>query len=118
DRRKFDDKGRPRNRTALKRNSAKAEKAAEAKAVRLVARKLERAAQKPLPHQHLVIAPAPPAPTAAPRRQIQRETVEEFLARGGRIQHLANGEVSRPLKLNSLNAQQKRRRKAPATTTD
>lgn len=61
-------------------------------------------------------------PSPAPKRQAP-ETVEQFLARGGRIQHLRNGEVSRPLEHIGLHEQARRRKtagkkRAKPTTTD
>lgn len=43
----------------------------------------------------IVVAPPPPEPTA---RAPEPETIDQFLARGGRIQHLRNGDVSQPLR--------------------
>ena len=58
------------------------------------ARKARReAARKPKPRPVLVLKDAPPAPVEPPR-----ETVESFLRRGGRIDHLEPFAVSQPLR--------------------
>lgn len=62
------------------------------------ARAAARAQAKPLPHQHMSIPPPPARMTDPPRSSVQRESVESFRARGGRIEILPLGAVSKPLK--------------------
>lgn len=57
----------------------------------------------------------PPAPPPAPRSSAERESVEAFLARGGRIERLGNGDVSQPLKHIGRPAESKRSRTTHAT---
>lgn len=118
DRRKVDASGNARNRTQVARNRAPAKKTAAAKVVRQVAAKLERAAHKPKPHQHISIPPPAPHITQAPRPAGRRETVEEFLARGGKIQKLRAGEWSKPLHTDDYHEQSRKtwaRRAAEST---
>src|SRR5690606_21731366 len=75
DRRKVDAAGKVRNRTEVKRTRTATKQAAAAKVVRQVAAKLERAAHKPKPHQHISIPPPAPHITQAPRPAGRRETV-------------------------------------------
>lgn len=129
DLRKVDAEGKPRDKSAARRGR-KAPAAAPpattrrtASTARLVSPKAEKPAHKPLPHQHMTIAPAPAPPTQPIRAAVQRESVEEFLARGGRIQRLANGVVSKPLEHIGLHEQARRRKaarkqKRKSTTTD
>lgn len=129
DLRKVDAEGKPRDKSAGRRGRKAPTTAQQVVApqatptARLVAPKAERPAHKPQPHQHMTIAPAPTPPTQPSKPAAKRESVEEFLARGGRIQRLALGEVSRPLEHIGLHEQARRRKaageqKRKPTTTD
>lgn len=106
DLRKVNANGKPRNKTRMR---------AEA---RIPTRPKRLPAPKPAPkpqatpraHQKMTIGrPASPAPVAAAR--VDRETVEQFLARGGRIQYLKPGESSETIALDAraLNKRRKER---------
>jgi hypothetical protein len=66
----------------------------------------------------MVITPAPAPITQPQKAAIERESVEAFLARGGRIERLANGVVSKPLKHIGAAAQKKRPKRARNPSTD
>lgn len=117
DLRTHDEEGNPRVRshtTRHKHAAAKRVPKAAAPAARLVARATPRKTPGTRPdHQKFQIVP--PAPPPAPTRRVQPETVEEFLARGGRIQRLADGEVAHPLKHIGAPAPKPTRAKKPTT---
>ena len=107
DLRKVHPNGKPKNKSAIRRPASTP---APRKAAPI--EHAPKAAPKPQakPQQHQKLAVAKPAPASAPRSH-ERETVEQFLARGGRIQHLAPGESSETYALNAqvLNKRRKER---------
>ncbi len=54
---------------------------------------------KPTAAQQFQVVPKKPDVTAAAPPRTTRETVEEFQARGGRIEHLSNGASAEPLRI-------------------
>jgi hypothetical protein len=108
----------PRNTKALARAATRGTRAAPTP--RPKAAQIVRGTPKPKAHQHIVITPAPAPITQPPKAARERESVEAFLARGGRIQRLRNGDVSKPLTHIGLAAKQKApcRARDPATDPD
>lgn len=112
DGRKIDRDGLPRTRSQDRRQSrAKTPKPAPKKA----AKRSAKTAAKPTGLQRFAITRTATG-VGSGRAAGQRESVEEFLARGGRIQKLANGESSTPLfeSVRALNDKSMRQRLASA----
>lgn len=131
DLRRVDTDGMPRTKSRDRRPNAKPRPPAKPVVVRppqparVVAATPNPSAGKParLPHQRLVIVPVSPTPSAP--KHPERESVEQFLARGGRIQKLAHGASSdRPLGYHEQSKAHREKQKAlpkkarKPTTTD
>lgn len=121
DLRKVTANGKPRDTKAAARAAARGTRRSptptptpKAKAVGQVVR----GAPKPKAHQHMVIAPAPAPITQPTKAAVERESVDAFRARGGVIEVLANGVVSKPLKHIGAAAQQKRPKRARNPSLD
>lgn len=108
DGRKFDSKGKLRDKT---RNKPVAPARSRTPAPKPTA--ATRGAAKPAPAQRIAVTRTSTRP---PRFTGERETVAEFLARGGRIQKLKHGECSSPLfeSVRALNDKTMRKRLAEA----
>lgn len=123
DLRRVDRNGKPRKKSAQKCPKRAQPKPGPAPIARAVPRTLGKVIATQSTNQRLARANLG---KPVPRRPGERETVEEFLARGGRIQKLAHGESSQPAYVDvrgqDLRAMRKRLQKAidddPANTDD